>query len=59
MLHGVDGRIRGDYPFGEIGIAIGQGPESIRNLPLRKPAHLGDFARDLLQIGVERLGGMV
>ena len=59
MLHGVDRRIRGNHTFGEIGIAIGQGLEGIGNLPLGEPAHLGDFAGDLLQVGVERLGGMV
>jgi hypothetical protein len=59
MLHGVDGGIRGDDAFGEIHIAIGQGLECVRDLAFRKPAHFGDFARNLLEVSVKRLGGMV
>jgi hypothetical protein len=33
--------------------------DGIPDLPLRKPAHFGDLAHDLLQISVECLGGVV
>ena len=59
MLHRVDGRIGGDDVLGEIGVALHQRPDGIRDLPFGQAAHLGDLARDLLQIGVERLGGVV
>jgi hypothetical protein len=59
MLHGVDHGIRANHTFREIGIALDQGPGGIRDLPFRKPAHLGDLARELLQIGIEGLGGVI
>ena len=58
-LHRVDRGIGGDHPLAEFDVAIDQGADGIGDLPLREPAHLGDFAGDLLQIGVECLGGMV
>ena len=45
--------------FGELGVALDQRADGIGDLPLREPAHLGDLAGELLQIGVECLGGVV
>ena len=59
MLHRVDGRIGGDHLFGEIGVAFDQGAGGIGDLPLGETAHLGDPALDVLQVGVEGLGGVV
>ncbi len=40
-------------------IALDQRLDGIGDLPLGEAAHLGDLAGDLLQIGVECLGGVV
>ena len=58
-LQGVDRRIHGDDALAELDVAIDQGLDGIGDLPLRESAHLGDLAGDLLQIGVERLGGVI
>ncbi len=58
-LHDVDRGIGGDDAFAQLDIAIDQRLDGIGDLTLRKPAHLGDLAGDLLQIGIERLGGVV
>ncbi len=52
-------RIDGDHALAEFHIAIDQGLDGIGDLPLRKSAHFGDLAGDLLQIGVECLGGVI
>ena len=59
VLQRVDRRIGADHALGKLGVAVEQRPRRIGDLPLGKSAHFGDLARDLLQIGVERLGGMV
>ena len=51
--------IDGDHALAQLDVAIDQRLDGIGDLPLRKPAHLGDLAGDFLQIGVERLGGVV
>ena len=51
--------IGGDHALAELEIALDQRLDGIGDLPLGEPAHLGDLAGDLLQIGVERLGGVV
>ena len=43
----------------ELDIAIDQRLDGIGDLPLREAAHFGDLAGDLLQIGIECLGGVV
>ena len=59
VLHRVDRRIGGDHALGKLRVALDQRLGRVGDLPLGKSAHLGDLARDLLQIGIERLGGMV
>ena len=59
VLHRVDGRIGGDHPLGQIGVALHQRARRIGDLPLGQTAHFGDLARDLLQVGVEGFGGVV
>ena len=51
--------IRRDHALAELEIALGQRLDGIADLLLDEPAHLGDLAGDLLQVGVERLGGVV
>jgi hypothetical protein len=58
-LQRVDRWIEPNHALAELDIAIDQGLNRIRDLSLHKAAHLGDFAGDFLQIGIERLGGMV
>ena len=48
-----------NHAFAELEIAVGQRLDGIADLPLDEAAHLGDLAGDLLQVGVERLGGVV
>ena len=59
VLQGVDRRIPGDDAFRELDIALDQRTDGIGDLLLHEAAHLGDPARDLLQVGVERLGRVV
>ncbi len=58
-LHGVDQRIGGDHALAEFEIAVDKRLHRIGDLPLGKAAHLGDLAGDLLQVGIEGLGGVV
>ena len=58
-LHGVDRGIGADDALAEFDVAIDQGLDGIGDLPLREAAHFGDLAGDLLQIGVEGLGGVI
>ena len=43
----------------KLDIAIDQSLNRIRDLPLHEAAHLGDLAGYFLQIGIERLGGVI
>ena len=58
-LQRVDRRIRRDDVLAELDVAVDQGLHGIGDLALHQPAHFGDLAGDFLQIGVERLGGVV
>src|SRR5579863_9406419 len=58
-LQRVDRGIHRDHALAQFDVAVDQGLHGIGNLPLREPAHLGDLAGDFLQIGIERLGGVV
>ncbi len=58
-LHRVDRGIDGDHALAKLHVAIDQRLDGIGDLPFGEPAHLGDLAGDLLQIGVECLGGVV
>ena len=57
--HRVDRGIHGDDALAQFDIAIDQGLDGIGNLAFREPAHLGDLAGDLLQVGVKRFRGVV
>ncbi len=59
LLHLIDHRIGGDDVLGKLGVAVEQRLHGVGDLLFRKPAHFGDPAGDLLQIGVEGAGGMV
>ncbi len=59
VLQRVDRRIGADHALGKLDVAVEQRPRRIGDLPLGKSAHFRDLARDLLQVGIERLGGMV
>ena len=41
-----------------VGVAVGERVDRIGDLLFGKPAHLGDHAREILQIGVEGLDGV-
>jgi hypothetical protein len=58
-LQRVDGRIEADHAFAEFDVAVHQCAYRIGDLALDESAHLGDLAGDLLQVGVEGLGGVV
>ena len=58
-LQRVDRGIHGDDALAQLDVALDQRLHGIGDLPLRQPAHLGDLAGDFLQVGVERLGGVV
>ena len=58
-LQGVDGRIGRDDALAQLHVAIDQGLDGIGDLAFHQAAHFGDLAGDLLQIGVEGLGGVV
>ena len=58
MLKRIDAGIGCHHPLREIGIAPHQGVDRIGDEFFGKPAHFRDQARDLLQIDVERLGGV-
>jgi hypothetical protein len=58
-LQRVDSRIESNDTLAELDIAIDQGLNGIRDLPLHEAAHLGDLAGDFLQIGIECLGGVI
>jgi hypothetical protein len=58
-LQRVDGRIEPNDTLAELDIAIDQSLNRIRDLPLHEAAHLGDLAGYFLQVGIERLGGVI
>jgi hypothetical protein len=58
-LQPVDGRIETNNALAKLDIAIDQSLNRIRDLPLHEAAHLGDLAGYFLQIGIERLGGVI
>ena len=51
-------RIAGDDALGAVGVAARQRVDRVGDLLLGEPAHLGDHAGELLQVGVEGLGGV-
>ena len=58
MLELVDLRIeRHDLPAGR-NVAADQGVDGIDHVPFRQAAHLGDQARELLQVGIECFCGV-
>jgi hypothetical protein len=58
-LQCVDSRIDRDDALAKLDVAVDQGLNRIGDLPLYKPAHLGDLAGDFLQIDVEGFGGVI
>ncbi len=58
LLQRIDGRIGRHHALGEIDVAAGQRLDGVGDLALGEPAHLRDLAGQLLQIAVERLGGV-
>ncbi len=48
-----------NHALAQFNIAVNQSLNRIRDLALHETAHFGDLAGDLLQIGIECLGGVV
>ncbi len=48
-----------DHALRQRGVALGERVDRVGDLLLGEAAHLGDHAGELLQIGVESLGGVV
>ena len=57
-LQVVDIGVVGGHPLGERGVALGQRVDRIGDLLLGQAAHLGDHAREILQVAVECLDGV-
>ncbi len=57
-LQRVGGDVRRHHPLRQGGVALDQRVDRVGDLLLGEAAHLGDFARQLLQVGVERLGSV-
>jgi hypothetical protein len=58
LLQRIDAGIGGDGPLREVGIAVGERVDRIRDLLLGKAAHFSNHAGELLQVDVEGLGGV-
>ncbi len=58
-LQEVDLGVLGDDALGQVGIVPVQRIDGVADLALRQTAHLGDHARQFLEIGVERLVGVL
>ena len=58
-LQAIDSGIERNHALAQFNIAVNQGLNRIGDLALHETAHFGDLARDLLQIGIECLGGVV
>ena len=57
-LQSIDAGISRDDALGAVAIASCKRGDGVRDLLLGKTAHLRDHAGDLLQVGVEGLGGV-
>ena len=58
LLQRVDGRIGGHDALGELDVAARQRLDRVGDLALGEAAHLRHLAGQLLQVAVERLGGV-
>jgi hypothetical protein len=58
-LQEVDLGVLGDDALGQLRVVAVERIDGVANLALRKTAHLGDHAREFLEIGVERLEGVL
>ncbi len=57
-LQRIDQGVGRDHLLGKLGVALDQRIDRLRDLLFGEPAHFGDVAREVLQVGVKRLHGM-